>query len=106
MAFRKVRTVALGERYRGSTVAAAGPAPAPFPVLFAGEASWLAKTGKEPQHPAPTRKITATIGWKTPFNVDLPRSGVVRQPATGDNYFVYLTCTFSIVPLNLNGALS
>ena len=32
-----------------------------------------------------------------------------RQPGVAvgyhDSYFAYLTCTFSIVPLNLNGAL-
>jgi hypothetical protein len=105
MAIRNVRTVALGERYRGSADATAGPALVPFAVLFAGATSWLAKTGKEPKDPAPTRQITAMIGWMTPLNVDLPRSGPARQAATNDSYFVYLTCTFSIVPLNLNGAL-
>src|SRR5208282_883599 len=62
------------ERYRGSTEATAGPALVPFAVLFAGATSWLAKTGKELQDPAPTRQITAMIGWKTLLNVDLPRS--------------------------------
>ena len=32
-----------------------GPALVPFPVVFAGDASWLAKTGKKPQDPAATR---------------------------------------------------
>ncbi len=68
MAIRNVRTVAPGERYRGSTDATAGAALVPFPVLVAGDTSWLAKTGKEPKDPAPTRQITAMIGWKTPLN--------------------------------------
>jgi hypothetical protein len=68
MAIRNVRTVALGERYRGSTDAIAGPALVPFAVLFAGATSWLAKTGEEPQDTGPTRQSTAMIGWKTPLN--------------------------------------
>ena len=55
MAIRNVRTVALGERYRGSTDATAGAALVPFPVLVAGDTSWLAKTGKEPKDPSNSR---------------------------------------------------
>ena len=51
MAIRNVRTVALGERNRGSTDATAGPARVPFAVVFAGATPWPAKTGKEPKDP-------------------------------------------------------
>ena len=87
MAIRKVRTVALGERYRRSTGATAGPATVPFPVVFGGATSWLAKTRKAPQDPELSRQTTTMIGWKTLLNVDLPRSGPARHPAT-DSYFV------------------
>ncbi len=47
------------------------------------------------------------IGWITQDkSCDSPWSLVPAERCDGGSYFTYFTCTFSILPLNLNGAWS
>jgi hypothetical protein len=66
------------------------------------------------RHPWGARECGHLDLWKQLPHVDYANAALFGQKVIDgglgwqsyDGYFVYLTCTFSILPLNLNGALS